>query len=234
MSRRLVTLAVALTLSAVPLFSQRGVVQRTFTPRSAGPELRGIPGSVTDPRPDGTLRGIPGSVTDPRAVNSMGVRGSFGFGNSTHFVPSRHHRFVTPVFAVPYYAYPYYMDYSAYEEPTTVQPAQPQVIIIKEEASHSDDSSRYGEHSFDQPDSVHPQVAQAQPAPAQEPEDPGPMTTLVYRDGHKSEIRNYAIVGPNLLDLTRTPVIKKIPLASLDLEATRHENEENGVDFHLP
>jgi len=65
-------------------------------------------------------------------------------------------------------------------------------------------------------------------------EDPGPMTTLVYRDGHKTEVRNYAIVGANLMDLTKTPVIKKIPLASLDLEATRHENEENGVEFHLP
>jgi hypothetical protein len=36
------------------------------------------------------------------------------------------------------------------------------------------------------------------------------------------------------MDLTKTPLIKKIPLASLDLEATRHQNEENGVDFHLP
>src|SRR5690348_10007320 len=109
MSRRLVTLAVALTLSAAPLFGQRGVTQRTFTPRTAGPELRGIPGSVTDPRPDGTLRGIPGSVTDPRAANSMGGRSVFGFGNPNHFVPSRHHRFVTPVYAVPYYPYSYYM-----------------------------------------------------------------------------------------------------------------------------
>src|SRR5690242_19303576 len=107
MSRRLVTFAVGLTLSAVPAFGQRSVFQHSSPARTAGPELRGIPGSVTDPRPDGTLRGIPGSVTDPRAANSMGVRGSFGFGNSTHFAPPRHHRFVTPVYAVPYYAYPY-------------------------------------------------------------------------------------------------------------------------------
>jgi hypothetical protein len=56
----------------------------------------------------------------------------------------------------------------------------------------------------------------------------------VYRDGHKSELRNYAIVGPDLLDLTKSPVIKRIPLASLDLGATRRENEQNGVDFYLP
>lgn len=235
MSRRLVTVAVSFLVSAAPVFGQHMMGQRGFTPRTAGPELRGIPGSVTDPRPDGTLRGIPGSVTDPRSVNNnMGFRGSFGFGNSGHFVASRHHRFVTPVYAVPYSAYPYYFDYSAYEEPAQAQPAAPQVIIIKEEAPHSDETSRYGEHSFDERDSSHQQVAQAPPAAAAEPEDPGPMTTLVYRDGHKAEIRNYAVVGPNLLDLTKAPVIKKIPLDSLDLEATRRQNEENGVDFHLP
>jgi hypothetical protein len=66
------------------------------------------------------------------------------------------------------------------------------------------------------------------------PEEQLPMTTLVYRDGHKAELRNYAIVGSNLIDLTKSSLLKKIPLASLDLEATRRENEENGVDFHLP
>jgi hypothetical protein len=78
-------------------------------------------------------------------------------------------------------------------------------------------------------------AAQAKPAPATAatPDD-SPMTTLVYRDGHKSEVRNYAIVGNNLIDLTRTPVMKKIPLDSLDLVATRKENEDNGVEFHTP
>jgi len=41
-------------------------------------------------------------------------------------------------------------------------------------------------------------------------------------------------VGGNLIDLTKSSLLKKIPLTSLDLEATRRENEENGVDFHLP
>jgi hypothetical protein len=56
----------------------------------------------------------------------------------------------------------------------------------------------------------------------------------VFRDGHKAEIRNYAIVGSNLIDLGRGSAMKKIPLASLDIEATRKENEENGLDLHLP
>jgi hypothetical protein len=148
------------------------------------------------------------------------------------------------VYVVPYYGgygAPYF-DYSDYEQQPVEpqqQAVQPQVIIIKEDGAQSSDNSRYGEHSFDGGEgnrsSDHDQIAQSKPAsPPEVSEDPGPMTTLVYLDGHKTEVRNYAIVGANLMDLTKTPVIKKIPLASLDLEATRHENEENGVEFHLP
>lgn len=201
--------------------------------RGSNMQLRGIPGSVTSPRPDGSLRGIPGSVTDPRAANGGGFRGSFTFGNSRPF-GGQHHRRSAPVAIVPYYAYPYVYDSSMYEEPQQQPQVQPQVIVIKEEGSRDDD--RYGEHSFvdreNQP--AREETPQAKPAPEREAVDPGPMTTLVYLDGHKSEVRNYAIVGSNLLDLTRSPVMKKIPLASLDLDATRRENEDNGVDFHLP
>jgi len=219
----LAVLSLSLAVSAVPLNAQR----------PAGPELRGIPASVTSPRPDGTLRGVPGSVTDPRAA--FGFRGSVPFGRGRPVEPL-HHRRPAPVVVVPYYAYPYVYDYSsAYEEPQpAVETAQPQVIVIKDETAHSDDNSRYGEHSFDEREPAHKEAAQPQPAPAPQPVEAGPPTTLVYRDGHKTELRNYAIVGSNLLDLTKSAVIKKIPLASLDLDATRRENEENGVDFYLP
>ena len=215
-------LTLLLALSAVPLNAQR----------PAGPELRGIPASVTSPRPDGTLRGIPGSVTDPRAA--FGFRGSVSFGHGRPIEPL-HHRRPAPVIVVPYYAYPYAYDYSAYEEPQpAVQTVPTQVIVIKDETTQSDDSSRYGEHSFGDREPAREEALQPKPAPIPQPVDAGPPTTLVYRDGHKTELRNYAIVGSNLLDLTKSPVIKRIPLASLDLEATRRENENNGVDFYLP
>ena len=216
----LTVLTVSLLFSAATLNAQRRM--------GGGPELRGIPASVTSPRTDGSLRGIPGSVTDPRAAGAF--RSTIPFGH-VHPVEPFHHR--RPVAVVPYayYGYPYY-DYSAYEqsEPQPAQTVQPQVIIIKEESAHSDDGTRYGEHSFAGGDPA-PEAVQSRPAPIAQPEDPGPMTTLVYRDGHKMELRNYAIVGPDLIDLTKSPVIKKIPLASLDLEATRRENEDNGVNF---
>ncbi|MFL6438961.1 MAG: hypothetical protein ACJ71Q_15385 [Terriglobales bacterium] len=233
----MVSVALGLAFCTPALIAQRSM--------NSGIQFHGIPGSVTSPRPDGSLRGIPGSVTDPRAATGRGFHGSFTFGNGrSTFVPPRRHR-PAPVYVVPYYgAYgaPYFYDYSDYEQQQVEpqqQAVQPQVIIIKEDGTQSSDNSRYGEHYFDgregNRDSDHDQIAQSKPAsPPEVSEDPGPMTTLVYRDGHKTEVRNYAIVGANLMDLTKTPVIKKIPLASLDLEATRHQNEENGVDFHLP
>lgn len=214
-------LTFALALSTAPLDAQR----------TAGPELRGIPASVTSPRPDGTLRGIPGSVTDPRAA--FGFRGSFSFGNVRPLGPL-HHRPVAVV-VVPYYAYPYFYDQSAFEQAQPApQAVEPQVIVIKDETTHSEGSARYGEHRFDDQEPARDEAVRPTPARVQPPEDDGPMTTLIYRDGSKTELRNYAIVGSDLLDLTKSPVIKRIPLASLDLNATRRRNEENGVDFYLP
>ena len=122
------------------------------------------------------------------------------------------------------------------EQPQQQQAPPPQVIVIKDERASSSES-RYGEHEFDERD----RKAEAAPKPAAPAnvapparEEPLVMTTLVYRDGHKAEVLNYAIVGSNLVDLSKGSLLKKIPLASLDLEATRRENEENGVDFHLP
>jgi hypothetical protein len=137
---------------------------------------------------------------------------------------------------------PYFYDSSLYDssgytadqqQQTTAPP--PQVIILKDETTKSSDSdSRYGDHYTDgREDAKRQPVASDPPSVQQKPENV-PMTTLVYRDGHKSEIQNYAIVGGNLIDLTKSPVLKKIPLASLDLEATKHQNEDNGVDFHTP
>ncbi len=60
-----------------------------------------------------------------------------------------------------------------------------------------------------------------------------PTTTLVFNDGHKSDIENYAIVGDTLFDFTggRT---RKILLADLNLPATHKVNDDRGVDFQVP
>lgn len=68
---------------------------------------------------------------------------------------------------------------------------------------------------------------------APDPDPPEPATTLVFKDGHTLDVSNYAILGETLFDLTPGHA-RKVPLASLDLDATVKQNEDHGVVFQLP
>ena len=71
------------------------------------------------------------------------------------------------------------------------------------------------------------------PAPPPAPETPQPTSILVFLDGHKIEVTNYAILGDTLYDLTPGHP-RKIALAMLDLNATEKLNSDRGVDFNVP
>ena len=71
------------------------------------------------------------------------------------------------------------------------------------------------------------------PLRQEEPVVAQPSTVLIFRDGHRSEILNYAVVGDTLFDLG-TERTHKILLADLDLPATRKANDDRGVDFQVP
>jgi hypothetical protein len=58
-------------------------------------------------------------------------------------------------------------------------------------------------------------------------------TVLVFKDGHQSDVLNYAIVGDTLFDF-ETGRTRKILLADLDLPATHKANDDRGVDFRIP
>jgi len=79
--------------------------------------------------------------------------------------------------------------------------------------------------------------AQRDPAPqereAPRAEAPTPATVLVFRDQHKQEVQNYAIVGQTLWAFA-TLRTQKIPLADLDIAATTKANDDRGVDFRVP
>lgn len=84
-------------------------------------------------------------------------------------------------------------------------------------------------------DSAPKAAASAQPVPV-EPEQPvaaQPSTVLVFKDGHRADVLNYAIVGDTLFDFGAGRT-HKILLADLDLPATRKANDERGVDFQIP
>jgi hypothetical protein len=78
------------------------------------------------------------------------------------------------------------------------------------------------------------QVA-SKPTPATNPQPvlEQPSTVLVFRNGKRLEIRNYAIVGDQVVNLSgKGP--RKIPLSDLDLNATSRVNDDHAVDFGLP
>jgi len=58
-------------------------------------------------------------------------------------------------------------------------------------------------------------------------------TVLVFRDGHRIEIQNYAIVGQTLW-VVDEKAANKISIADVDLDATQNENRGRGVRFPLP
>jgi len=60
-----------------------------------------------------------------------------------------------------------------------------------------------------------------------------PPTVLVFRDQHKEEIGNYAIVGQTLWNFAPQHT-EKIPLSNLDLPATTKANDDRGLTFRVP
>jgi hypothetical protein len=71
------------------------------------------------------------------------------------------------------------------------------------------------------------------PARQARPTEILPATVLVFRDQHRQDVQNYAIVGQTLWNFAPEHT-QKIPLSDLDLPATTKANDERGVDFRLP
>ncbi len=60
-----------------------------------------------------------------------------------------------------------------------------------------------------------------------------PSTILIFRDGRRLEVRNYAVVGKTLWILDEQQA-RKFPLSALDLPASKRANEARGGEFLLP
>jgi hypothetical protein len=205
-------------------------------------QINGTPASVTSPGFGGH------AINGPRpSVTSLGpfgyapgdaVNGAFfGWGRDGNGRRNgdggRHHHFVP--YAPEYYAVPlpYAVDIGDAES--------------AEAQAENDQDANYqgGPTVFDRRrfgrDSYIPPMRDARPAHAPEKSDEAAAappetlepTTLVFKDGHKLDVENYAIIGQTLFDMTPGHS-RKVPLSSLDLEATRRTNDERGVSFQLP
>jgi len=168
-----------------------------------------------------SARSFAGGVPAQRVGSGIAFGHRPGFANGSRG-RDLHHRRYYPGIVGPYY-WPYYGSYYPYDAYYSNDYQQNQAV-----ADSTPDDDRYGDHSYNESRSA-PRQAQAPPAPAEE-QDP---TVLVFRDGHKQEVRNYAIVGQMLWDFGAKGT-HKIPLADLDLDTTRKLNDERGVDFVLP
>jgi hypothetical protein len=73
----------------------------------------------------------------------------------------------------------------------------------------------------------------ASDSPRKEQADDSPATVFVFKDGHKVETHNYAIVGQTLFDFSSKP-LKKLQIADLDVDATRKANDALGISLTLP
>ncbi len=202
--------------------------------RYADAQINGVPSSVTSPGFGG--RPINGT---PASVSSLGPRGFISReGGQFHSASPRqdrvqdgnHHHHSQ-------FFYPYYG--SVYMVPPD--------YYGMDSAPDADSESDYrgGPTIFDRrgrgagdyvPAVKDPASTQSSPVGASEPPAPEPPqlpTVLVFKDGHQSEVANYAIFGETLFDLTAGRR-RKIPLTDLDLVATEKQNDDRGVSFQLP
>jgi len=192
-------------------------------------QIHGTPASVTSLGPSGEIRGIPASVTSlgpfgwqaprhplppgfqPRLGQFYGRRravGAYGYGSVLPYAPG-----------IVYYDEGSYGNVTpSYLETPALSGADPRTLVIAVPAPAAAAASAPA------------------PAPSAAPQPdvtPQPQTLLVFRDGHRLEVANYAIVGDKLYDLTGGRR-RTIALDDLDLAATRRLNEERGTDFLLP
>jgi hypothetical protein len=182
-------------------------------------------------------------------------------GSPMHFSPRfqrgfggrRHHLrggFGGPVF-IPY-AVPvdpsYYGDYvGAEDDSMQAAPASDNRYGMRggSEPSVSEDQSRYGTHYLDgRETSANSGIGQHSysanngavndSAPATSASlEPEPKTVLIFKDGRRMEITNYAIQGNTVFNLSGQGP-RRIPLADIDLDATRSANDDLGISFSVP
>ena len=158
-----------------------------------------------------------------------------------------HHHFDHPFF----YAFPYYYS-GGYFDPYYDQYFNPYYSFgsysydpTAGTSSYTDLSSEIGnldaqvQELRDENDSLRSDIDESRRPPSQPTVGPSisssnePPTVLVFKDGHRLEVQNYAVVGQTLWILSDARA-NKVPLADLDLNQTIKTNNERGVEFLGP
>ena len=216
-------------------------------------QIHGVPASVTSlDNGNHTMfnpPGVPASVTSlgPRGFspdfNHRGVNPRFPINTNRPIFTGRGRRDHDRGFvggAVPYPVYvPYYYSGDVTEpvDDTMEQNFAPGPTIFDRRGTDrlSAGNDQYDERISRLEQQVEETEARSESRPqmAAAPAPDQPATVLVYRDGHRVEVKNYAIVGDSLYDYS-TGTRRKIALADLDVATTQKVNDDRGVDFRVP
>src|SRR6266567_3484783 len=233
--------AVLLAATAFPL---RLEGQMRATQRPAGPARIGVSS------PFRSIRSNPNRFvvsSGRRFIRPSGVVGAVGlrhhrrfpifFGNACFNDP-----FVDPFFCRQFlfsnrffFAQPVFLPYPVYAAPNYQVAEQNPATTADQEASLAnefdwlrDEIERLREEERSREEAREP-MSKTRPSA----EEKVATTILVFRDGRRSEIQNYAIVGQALWMLTEQRA-RKVSMSDLDVETTRKLNADRGVEFRTP
>ena len=229
MRRNILTAAILIVVTALPVCAQR----------------RGM----SAPRVGASVGVRPSGRVIVRSAPAFGRNPGFGvFFNQRQFHPRRFYNpyaYAYPYYPIyPYTAYPYYgvglqSDF-VYSNAAVGTYDAPAYMAGHDTGVQSDlyrlqaelDQVRQQQASDRQQYALNSPADTPRPAPATRPrqEPPAPPTELIFRDGHQTDIHNYAVVGQTLWIFSEERA-RKVPLADLDLDATRQANEARGVEF---
>ena len=252
---------VALALQAPAQIVTHGAPASALSPTPDGMVTHGAPASAISPTPDGREHGAPASAISPTplppGVNPP-LHPVFSHRPTRPLRPGHRHTVLVPVpifystYAPGYdYAYPSVadpqVDPSADPEAASEESAAPVATneealryaylqgardaLAQEKDKEKDKDSARAKPS---PAKRDPFASAAKSNPDPKPDaDSSPATVFIFKDGHKIETRNFAIMGTTLYDMSG-PSLRKVPLTDLDTEATMKANDENGITVKLP
>ena len=222
-----------------------------------GAQVRGLPPTATSLGPGGqVVSPLPPTATSvgPGALGNSGVALGFGvgtrvvapgFGTAVRGFGRHHHRLngtfiggAYPVYVpVPVATLPY-LDSSADESADEAEADRPAATVFErgyrrnaEQYPHpGDDADDYASQPASHEDGQPRETTQASESKSVQAQ---PASVLIFKDGHRLELQNYAIVGDTLYDFTPGHQ-RRIALSQIDLKATSDANESAGIEFQVP
>jgi hypothetical protein len=227
---RVLVIAVFLAATVFPsrLEGQTRAMQRPSGPVriSVAPHFRAVqppPGrlSVISPRPFGrrALLVRPGAFHHHLPFRTF-------FGNSCFTDP-----FFDPFFCRRFFfrnrfffAQPVFLPYPVYTAPYYQVAEQAPATVADRDTDLAREVERLRDERLSREQSRQPRTSV---------EEKTATTILVFRDGRRSEVQNFAIVGRTFWVFTEQRA-RKVPISDLDVEATSEVNAGRGVDFRLP